>query len=237
MKHWTIRHNEVGKAEHGWLHAKHYFSFGSYYNPARMGFGKLRVINDDIVEAERGFGTHPHQNMEIITIPLSGVVSHQDSEGNKGRITRGEVQVMSAGRGILHSEFNREKEPLNLFQIWIEPNRSGVAPRYEQKNFEYHNNRNQWTQLVSPITQPNEDGLKIHQDAYINATVLTSGEQLSYNLKNADHGLFILVASGEIEVLGQTLKSRDSLAVEKQKEFTFLATKDSDFIILEVPLT
>lgn len=238
MKYQITRHNEVGTADHGWLHAKHYFSFASYFDPKRMGFGKLRVINDDLIEPGKGFGTHPHKDMEIITIPQTGAVKHQDSGGNKGVIQKGEVQVMSAGKGILHSEYNNsESEQLGLFQIWIEPSLLRVNPRYDQQKFDYHQKINQWTQLISPIDKASEEGLKIHQNAYINGTHLKGKKKLAYSLKDKSNGLFLLVASGEIKVAGETLISRDAMAIESLGNLEIEALVDSEVLAIEVPLT
>ncbi len=237
MSYWMIRSNQVGYADHGWLKAKHYFSFGSYYNPERMGFGQLRVINDDVVEAHKGFGTHPHKDMEIITIPLSGAVSHEDSFGHKGRITKGEVQVMSAGTGIRHSEFNHESVALNLFQIWIQPNEMNVSPRYDQRTFNYHEQKNQWTTLISPIKKPDEEGLKIHQNAYIHATVIDAHKSLSYKLKDKNNGAFVLIADGEVKINNEVLKKRDSIAISHESEILIEAQSLTDIIVIEVPLT
>lgn len=238
MKYEITRHNEVGQADHGWLKAKHYFSFASYYNPSKMGFGRLRVINDDVVRAGTGFGTHPHRDMEIITIPQAGAVSHKDSTGNEGTIRKGEIQVMSAGTGVLHSEFNHSKnEDLNLFQIWIEPNKKGVKPRYDQRQFAFQDKVNEWTQLVSPMENPKEDGVKIYQNAFINVTTLKAGKTLQYKLKHSGHGLYLLLSKGEIEVTGQKLISRDAIALSEFKELDLKADVDSELIAIEVPLT
>lgn len=237
MKYQITRNNEVGKAEHGWLHAKHYFSFASYYNPDRMGFGKLRVINDDVVEPGQGFGTHPHKDMEIITIPLAGAVSHKDSAGHEGTIRKGEVQVMSAGTGILHSEFNNSPtEKLNLFQIWIEPNKKSVAPRYGQESFDFSKNLNAWTQVVSPIEEGDEPGLKIHQQAFINVSALEANQSLSYQLKTPGSGVYFLVAQGQVKIGDQQLASRDSIEICEMKEITLQSLSDSEVIAIEVPL-
>lgn len=237
MKYDITRHNEVGMADHGWLQAKHYFSFASYYNPKKMGFGKLRVINDDVIQAGKGFGTHPHQNMEIITIPQTGAVSHEDSTGNKGTIQKGEVQVMSAGTGILHSEFNHSKnEALSLFQIWIEPSEMSVKPRYDQKQFDYQNNKNHWTQLVAPVADKTDEGLKIHQNAYIKATHLEAGKSLDYQLSSKNNGAYILVSQGEIEVANESLISRDAMAVTETDRIALKAKVPSEVIVIEVPV-
>ncbi len=238
MKYEITRHNEVGHADHGWLDARHYFSFASYPNPNKMGFGRLRVINDDIVKPGKGFGTHPHRNMEIITIPQEGAVSHEDSTGQKGTIRKGEVQVMSAGKGVLHSEFNHSPdEELKLFQIWIEPNKQGVAPRYGQKQFAYQDNLNAWTQLVSPMEKESEEGLKIHQNAYINATRVEAGKSIDYKLKTSGQGVYVLVAMGEVSIGEHHLISKDSIALSNLDSLSINAKADSELIVIEVPLT
>ena len=237
MKYQITRHNEVGRAEHGWLQAKHYFSFASYYNPSKMGFGKLRVINDDVIAAGTGFGTHPHQDMEIITIPQQGAVSHKDSTGNEGTIRKGEVQVMSAGKGIRHSEYNHSKdEELSLFQIWIEPNKTGVEPRYDQKVFDYQNNKNKWTELVSPMDAKDAKGLKIHQNAYIRATHLQAGKSLDYEISGKGNGAYVLISQGEAKISNETLISRDAIAIEGTDKFTIKADYDTEMIVIEVPV-
>lgn len=237
MGYEITRSHEVGKANHGWLNAKHYFSFANYYNPDKMGFGALRVINDDIVEANRGFGTHPHRDMEIITIPQAGAVSHEDSGGNKGTIRKGEVQVMSAGKGVMHSEYNHSpSEALNLFQIWIEPNKMGVEPRYDQRKFDYHQTRNEWVQLISPMDKKSEEGLKIYQNAYINASLVDANKSLVYQPKDPNNGLYLLVVNGEIEVAGERLQTRDSIALDEVADLTITALQTSEIIAIEVPL-
>ena len=230
------RENQRGAADHGWLRAKHYFSFASYYNPERMGFGKLLVINDDVVAAGTGFGTHPHSDMEIITIPQNGAVSHKDSFGNEGKISKGEVQVMSAGTGIRHSEFNKDAEELNLFQIWIQPNERGVEPRYDQMKFDYGTLKDKWVQLISPMDRPGEKGLKIYQNAYINAASITEEKSLFYQAKTQGSGLYLLVVEGEVEVSGQKLTRRDAIEITDASEITVQAYSESEVILIEVPL-
>lgn len=237
MKFEITRSHQRGKADFGWLHANHYFSFGTYQDPNRMGFGKLRVINDDLIEPAMGFATHPHQNMEIITIPLEGAVAHKDSEGHSGKITKGEVQVMSAGSGIRHSEYNAsETKQLKLFQIWIEPNKLNVAPRYDQRTFSYQDRKDEWTQLISPMDQEAEEGIKIYQNAYINISPISGGSSLDYQLKDKSNGAYILVADGEVKVGGETLSQRDSMALIDLENVTIEADSDSEVIVLEVPL-
>lgn len=237
MRTEITRSYQRGRAEFGWLHANHYFSFGRYYNPNKMGFGKLRVINDDSIDPGTGFDTHPHENMEIITIPLEGGVKHRDSTGTNGVISKGEVQVMSAGSGIFHSEHNAsEEEQLKLFQIWIEPNEFNVKPRYDQKTFSYQNSPNQWTQLVSPMSRLQEEGLKIHQQAYINISPLREDSELEYKVKEDGNGLYILVAEGTVLVNGQKLEKRDSIAIVDIDAVVIEAQAKSEVLVIEVPL-
>ena len=238
MKTERIRHNQVGGADHGWLKAKHYFSFANYYNPSRMGFGALRVINDDLIAAGTGFGTHPHRDMEIITIPLSGGVRHQDSAGHSGVVGPGEVQVMSAGSGIAHSEYNHSKEePLSLFQIWIEPNKLDVKPRYDQKSFADQKPLNEWVTLVNPMGEISHGGLEIHQDAYLSRVHTSSASKVTYNLKKTRNGIFLLLVSGQIEIQGQVLETRDALQVSEVSSIEIHSHKDSEVLVIEVPLT
>ena len=237
MRTEITRSYQRGRAEFGWLHANHYFSFGSYYNPNKMGFGKLRVINDDSIDPGTGFDTHPHKNMEIITIPLEGGVQHRDSAGNHGVIKKGEVQVMSAGRGIFHSEHNASiSDQLKLFQIWIEPNEINVEPRYDQKTFSYHDFPDQWTQLVSPMSRLQEEGLKIHQEAYINISPLSEEKTIEYKVKEKGNGLYMLVAEGMVMINGQKLEKRDSIAIADVDVVAIQAQVKSEVLVIEVPL-
>lgn len=227
---------ERGYADHGWLKAHHSFSFGQWYNPDRIHFGALRVLNDDTVAPGMGFGTHPHDNMEIITIPLSGAVHHRDSMGNEGAIPAGEVQVMSAGTGVTHSEFNgSSNEALKLFQIWIIPNQRNVEPHYDQFKIDPLSHHNQFTQLISPNRDGN--GLWIHQDAYIHLASLEAGKTLDYHIKDEDHGLYVMNIEGTVHTEGHTLSDRDALGVEGKKTITFEAKQHSKFIVIEVPMT
>ena len=228
--------SERGSANHGWLQANHSFSFGGWYNPNRMNFGVLRVLNDDTVATGAGFPTHPHDNMEIITIPLSGELHHKDSMGNEGAIRAGEVQVMSAGTGITHSEYNgNSAAELKLFQIWIIPNKRNVAPRYDQFTIDPSSHHNRFAQLVSP----NEDGegVWIHQDAYIHMATLEEGQTLDYLPKNSANGLYIMNIEGNITVLENELNEKDALGIETAEKLTFTAAKNSKFLVLEVPMT
>lgn len=228
--------SERGYADHGWLKANHSFSFAQWYNPERMHFGALRVLNDDTVAPGMGFGTHPHDNMEIITIPLFGAVSHRDSMGNEGTIPAGEVQVMSAGTGVTHSEFNRnQKAELKLFQIWIIPNERNVAPRYDQFKIDPLSHQNRFAQLISP--NKDGEGIWIHQDAYIHMATLEEGKTLDYQSKDENHGLFVMNIEGLISSEGHELSDRDALTAVGTRSLTFEAQQTSKFIVIEVPMT
>lgn len=227
---------ERGSVNHGWLKANHSFSFGSWYNPNRMNFGALRVLNDDTVASGAGFPAHPHDNMEIITIPLSGELHHKDSMGNEGAIRVGEVQVMSAGTGITHSEYNgNSTAELKLFQIWIIPNRRNVSPRYDQFTIDPNSHHNRFAQLVSP----NEDGegVWIHQEAYIHMATLEEGQTLDYLPKNSANGLYTINIEGNVTIMENELNEKDAISIERAEKLTFTAAKNSKFLVLEVPMT
>jgi redox-sensitive bicupin YhaK (pirin superfamily) len=224
-----------GHANHGWLNAKHSFSFASWYNPDRINFGALRVLNDDIVAAKMGFGTHPHDNMEIITIPLSGSLKHKDSMGNTSEITTGEVQVMSAGTGVEHSEFNPSPNvELNLFQIWIFPNKRGVEPRYDQIRYDLTGVENQFLQVLSP--DPTDDGTWIHQDAWIHLASSTEGNTLDYSIKKEGNGVYIMNIDGIFEINGQQLTQRDALGIEDFERIKINTLKPGRLMVIEVPM-
>jgi redox-sensitive bicupin YhaK (pirin superfamily) len=216
------------------LHAKHSFSFGSWYNPERVNFGALRVLNDDIVAAGMGFGTHPHDNMEIITIPLSGAIAHKDSMGNASTIKTGEIQVMSAGTGIKHSEFNPINEELNLFQIWIFPNQKNVTPRYDQFEMDIAKMKNNFLQLVSP--NQNDEGTWIHQNAWIHITEMDENTQLNYTLKDPSNGVYFMLVKGEIKINDQQLNQRDALGVWNTTTVPITTKTKSKIIAIEVPM-
>lgn len=233
----TVYHsaNSRGHANHGWLNAKHSFSFASWYDPDRIHFGALRVLNDDIVAPGMGFGTHPHDNMEIITIPLSGSIRHQDSMGNSSVITAGEVQVMSAGTGVQHSEFNPDhKNALNLLQIWIFPNRRNVEPRYDQFRMDVERINNNFLLLVSP--DPNEDGTWIHQNAWIHIAKPSTGFLLNYKMKDKNNGVYLMVVGGRVKVGDRILEQKDALGVWDTDGVTIEALEDSKVLAIEVPM-
>lgn len=236
MKTQVLKSFTRGSADHGWLKAKHSFSFASYYNPDRMGFGQLRVINDDIIAPAKGFGTHPHQDMEIITIPLEGSLAHKDSEGNSSTIRHGEVQMMSAGTGILHSEFNASNtDPVNLLQIWVLPEKKGIAPRYDQKVFEPEGRKNQFQRVVAPLGD-SSDAVQINQQAYFSLVDMDEAKELSYELKSPKNGLYVFVIDGELEAGGEKLERRDALTVEDASNLNLKANKSSQVLIMEVPM-
>jgi redox-sensitive bicupin YhaK (pirin superfamily) len=233
----TVFHSEAsrGHANHGWLNAKHSFSFASWQNPERVHFGALRVLNDDIVAPSMGFGKHPHDNMEIITIPLKGALKHQDSMGNSSVIEAGEVQVMSAGTGVQHSEVNaKEDEAINLFQIWIFPNQQNVTPRYDQIRYAEESMRNHFLQVVSP--NPDDAGTWIHQDAWIHLSQMETGTHLTYELKKSGKGVDILNIAGTYEIAEQTLNNRDAIGIWETESVTIHANKSGRLLLIEVPM-
>ncbi len=234
----TIFHpaNQRGHANHGWLDAHHSFSFASWYDPTKIHFGALRVLNDDIVSGGQGFGRHPHDNMEIITIVLDGTLEHKDSMGHTQQIIPNEVQVMSAGTGVTHSEYNPDPVKIvNLLQTWIFPKEKNVQPRYDQKTFRAEDRVNKLQALVSPIY--NDDaGLKIHQDAWIYRISLEAGKSVTHTLHTKGHGAYIFLIDGKINIENQILNKRDALGISETEMFEIKATEKSDVLILEVPM-
>ncbi len=234
----TIKHlaNTRGAANHGWLKSHHSFSFANYYNPERMSFGVLRVLNDDIVQPKMGFGTHPHQNMEIISIPLRGALSHKDNMNNKRSIEVGEVQVMSAGTGLTHSEFNDSKtEEVNFLQLWIVPEEQNVTPNYEQKLFDVQGRVNKFQTLVSPQDNLVEGSIGIHQQASILTGSFDKGKESSYTI-NKGKGVYVFLLEGEIEVSGETLYKRDALGVWDTDSIIIKSQENSEILLIDVPM-
>ena len=225
-----------GGADHGWLKARHTFSFANYYNPERVHFGVLRVLNDDIIAGGMGFGTHPHDNMEIITIPILGELAHKDSMGNAEVIREGEVQVMSAGTGIQHSEFNNFKDKtINTLQIWVFPNKRNVKPRYDQYKMDTKKMQNNFLQVLSP--NPEDEGVWIHQDAWFHVGDFSKDFKTSYNIKSKKNGLYIFVISGKVSVNGVALEERDGLGVWDTEIFNFTVHDNKTRILLmDVPM-
>lgn len=231
------RAGDRGRGDHGWLTTRYSFSFADWYDPNRMGFGKLLVINDDRISADNGFGMHQHRDMEIITIVTSGTLTHKDSLGNAGTVTAGEVQVMSAGTGVAHSEYNASTtEPLELFQIWILPKKLGIAPRYAQAMIPADEQK-EIILLVGPeSTDATKDVLTINQDAYISRGTLSPGEPFSYAAHKEGNGLYVLVISGSIEIADEPLYARDAMGITDTTFVEISAIEPSELLIIEVPV-
>jgi redox-sensitive bicupin YhaK (pirin superfamily) len=224
-----------GHADHGWLNAYHSFSFASWYNPERVQFGALRVLNDDTVAAGMGFGTHPHDNMEIITIPLEGDLAHKDSMGNTETIKSGDVQVMSAGTGVKHSEFNPNAEQrTKLLQIWIYPNQQNVDPRYQQITLNPEDRKNKLQQILSPNAE--DDGVWIHQDAWFHLGKFDQGITATYSLKKEGNGVYVFVLSGQLSIDGQGLETRDGYGIWDVNSFDIKASTAAEFLLMEIPM-
>lgn len=236
----TIVHKAAdrGHAKHGWLNANHSFSFANYFDRDKMQFGALRVLNDDIIAPNMGFGTHPHDNMEIITIPLSGSLKHRDNMNSDWqKIEAGEVQIMSAGTGLQHSEVNgSDTEALNLFQIWIIPNKRDVAPRYGQKRFDSAERKNKLQTVVSSIDDRVEGSLNIHQDARISRLDLDKDKTFEYSPKSQNHGVYIMIVHGKVSIANHQLETRDAIGVSDTKAFTISSHDDSELLLIEVPM-
>lgn len=224
-----------GHANHGWLNTYHTFSFAGYYNPERMNFGVLRVLNDDTVIGGEGFGRHPHENMEIITIPMEGELRHGDSMGNKGVIRKGEVQVMSAGTGIVHSEENASQSAeVRFFQIWVIPNESDVQPRYDQLTIADNARPNDFQQIVSP--NKDDHGAWIHQDAWFHLAAFEKRTAKKYQLKKEGNGVYVFVMEGKARVGNQILERRDGLGITDANQFLLEALEDAEILLMEVPM-
>ena len=233
----TILHkaDSRGHANHGWLNTFHTFSFADYYDPKKMNFGVLRVLNDDTVSAGMGFGKHPHRDMEIISIPLEGELQHGDNMGHEGIISKGEIQVMSAGTGVLHSEKNASNEqPVKFLQIWIFPRTDGLSPRYDQMSIAGNEKKNDFQQILSP--NPDDEGVWIHQDAWFHLARFDKGVAKTYRLKKEGNGVYIFVIEGKARIGGQTLEWRDGYGLYDATELTLEATEDAEILIMEVPM-
>lgn len=225
-----------GVADHGWLKSHHTFSFANYYNPERMHFGVLRVLNDDFVAPGMGFGTHPHDNMEIISIPLEGDLEHKDSMGNTTVIRNGDIQVMSAGTGIQHSEYNKNSDhPVKFLQIWLYPNKRNVQPRYDQLTLKREARKNKFQQVLSP--NKDEEGVWIYQDAWFHLAEFDTNTKLPYKLKKSGNGIYIFVLSGEITIENIDLSARDGLGIWDSTELLFHSKSQSEVLVMEVPMS
>lgn len=233
----TILHKAEtrGHANHGWLNSYHTFSFANYYNPERVHFGALRVLNDDTVAAGMGFGTHPHDNMEIISIPLEGDLEHKDSMGNTTVIRNGDIQVMSAGTGVHHSEYNKNRDHLVKFlQIWVYPNQRNVQPRYDQITLNAADRKNTLQQIISP--NADDAGVWIHQDAWFHLADFDAGKTAEYQIHKAGNGVYAFVLKGEVSINGQTLSTRDGFGIWDVEKFSIEASSDAEFLLMEVPM-
>ena len=233
----TILHkaDTRGDANHGWLHSRHTFSFANYYDPERVNFGMLRVLNDDIVEAGKGFGTHPHDNMEIISIPLEGDLEHKDSMGNVSLIKHGDVQVMSAGTGITHSEYNKNEDKLVKFlQIWVIPDKQNVKPRYDQITLNVADRHNKFQQILSPNSD--DEGVWIYQNAWFHLAKFDKGFSADYTLKAKGNGVYAFILSGGLTINNQELKSRDGFGIWDVDKLSVKANSDTEFLLMEVPM-
>jgi redox-sensitive bicupin YhaK (pirin superfamily) len=224
-----------GLADHGWLLSRHTFSFANYHNPERMNFGLLRVVNDDIVKPSMGFDTHPHKNMEIISIPLAGSLRHQDSMGNTYIIESGEIQVMSAGSGVMHSEYNNsDEEEVHFLQIWILPKERDIEPRYQQCRFDQSDRQNRFQLLVSP--DASDKGLSINQEAWFSMADLEVGKELTYQKHNTSHGVYFFVIEGRVDIEGTSLERRDGLGLEHGESIKIKAKSNAQLLAIEVPI-
>ncbi|MEP1096544.1 MAG: pirin family protein [Cyclobacteriaceae bacterium] len=223
-----------GHVNFGWLDSNHSFSFGHYHNPDRMQFGALRVLNDDVVQGGAGFPTHPHDNMEIISIPLSGALAHRDSTGTEKAIRTGEVQIMSAGSGLTHSEYNYNKEDdVNFLQIWILPKKSNIVPRYDQRVFNSLERRNKFQTVVAP---DNNNALWINQDAWLSLADFDANTSTIYNIHREGNGAYIFVLEGSVTIGGQELTKRDAIGIHDASSIELVANSDSKLLVIDIPL-
>ena len=224
-----------GKANHGWLKSFHTFSFASYYNPERIQFGALRVLNDDEVAGGMGFGDHPHDNMEIISIPLEGSLQHEDSMGNVTVIEPGEIQVMSAGTGIYHKEFNKDvEEPVKFLQIWVFPNKRNVQPRYDQQRFDLEAHKNELVQILSPNEA--DAGVWIYQQAWFHLARFDQETELTHRLNMKENGVYVFVLSGSVFIEGHELSNRDGLGIWDTESINIKAKSGAEVLVMEVPM-
>ena len=233
----TVLHkaNTRGYADHGWLKSYHTFSFADYHDPERVHFGALRVLNDDSVDGGMGFGKHPHDNMEIISIPLEGDLEHKDSMGNTTVIRKGDVQAMSAGTGIFHSEYNKNKgEPVKFLQIWIFPNKKNVTPRYDQITLNVEERHNKLQQVLSP--NPDDEGVWIYQDAWFHMGNFDAGQSAEYTIKKQGNGVYAFVLKGDVTINDTKLNTRDGLGIWETDIISIKADADAEILLMEVPM-
>ena len=224
-----------GEANHGWLHAKHSFSFANYFDPKRIQFGALRVLNDDIIAPGMGFGSHPHDNMEIVTIPLEGALEHKDSMDNIGVIEADEIQVMSAGTGIFHSEYNKNKDKqVKVLQLWVLPKEKNVTPRYDQKSIKELKKPNTLYPIVTP--DPNGPAMWIHQDAWFHMGDFNQSTEIEYKINKAGNGVYVFLIEGSAEIAGEAIKKRDALGIWETDNFILKMASNSRILLIEVPV-
>lgn len=234
MKTIIHRADSRGNADFGWLKSKHSFSFGQYYNPDRIHFGMLRVLNDDIVAGGAGFPTHPHDNMEIVSIPLKGALAHRDSTGTEKVIQTGEVQIMSAGSGLTHSEYNASRDDeVNFLQVWVFPKEKDITPRYDQKQFDSQNRQNAFQTVVAP---DDSNAVWINQDAWFSLSDFEGGKNTIYNLKSSTNGVYVFILDGEVVIGNETLNRRDAIGIWDTDEIDLEMKKDSKLLLIEVPM-
>ncbi len=235
MKTTVYKATDRGSADYGWLKPNYYFSFAQYHDPSKVHFGLLRVLNDDFVDGGGGFPTHPHDNMEIVTIPFTGALQHKDSTGGNGVIKAGDIQIMSAGSGVRHSEFNASAtEPVTLFQVWVFPKVRNIKPRYDQRTFDISDRANKWQVVVSP--QEADNALWINQDARFSLTNLDAGKEISYSTAFKGNGVFLVTINGSVEVNGQVLNKRDAIGISEADEFSIKATANAELLAIEIPM-
>ena len=235
MKTLLFKAADRGTADYGWLKPNYYFSFAQYHDNAKVHFGLLRVLNDDFIGGGGAFPTHPHDNMEIVTIPFTGALKHKDSTGGEGVIQAGDIQIMSAGSGVQHSEANASAtDPVTLFQVWVFPKERNIKPRYDQKTFDVKERANKWQTVVSPIDADN--ALWINQDAKFSLTNLQAGKEITYTNAFKGNGVFLVVINGRVEVEGQLLNKRDALGISEMENFTVKASADAELLAIEIPM-
>lgn len=235
MKTILYKAADRGTADYGWLKPNYYFSFAQYYDPSKIHFGLLRVLNDDFIDGGGGFPTHPHDNMEIVTIPFAGALKHKDSTGGEGVIKAGDVQIMSAGTGVQHSEANASAtEPVTLFQIWVFPKEKNITPRYDQQTFDITERINKWQIVVSPTEEDN--ALWINQNARFSLTKLEAGKEINYSNAFKRNGVFLVIISGSVKLNEEQLNKRDAVGISETENFTITANEDAELLAIEIPM-
>ncbi|WP_428224354.1 pirin family protein [Flavobacterium sp.] len=235
MKYIIYKANERGHANHGWLNAYHSFSFANWHHPDKVHFGVLRVLNDDTIAGGMGFGMHPHDNMEIITIPLEGALAHKDSMGNAATIETGDIQVMSAGTGVMHSEFNpNPDQPTKLFQIWLFPNKQNVTPRYQQITLDVNHKENQLIQILSPNSE--DEGVWIHQDAWFYLGNYTQKLEATHHVQKNGNGVYLMCIEGSVSVNNEIINRRDAIGIWETEFITFEVNEDTKILLMDIPM-